>query len=560
MEYSKLANLYMDLGKTTKRLEKTEILSNFLKKISKDEIKPIIYLLRGKVFPQNDQRKIGISNRLIIKVLSTSSGTSKDKVENLWKEKGDLGKVAESLIKKKKQSTLFKKKLTVEKVFENIRKLPEFEGKGTVNKKLNLVAELLSSSSSLEARFIVSTILEQLRVGVASGLIRDSTAKAFNVDVKSVEKAYNLITDHGEVALIAKTKGNKGLQSLTLSPGQPVKAMLALLSNDIEEAFKAVGTPAQLEFKIDGFRLQIHKKNNEIKLFTRRLEDVTRQFPDVVKIVKNHIKSKNYILDCEVVGYDKKTNKNLPFQNISQRIKRKHQIEAMVKNLPIEINAFDILYYKNQNLMNLPLKKRRDILEKSIKQEKRKIVLTKKLITSDAKKADEFFKKSLSLGYEGLMVKNLNGNYIAGRYVNGWMKLKSILEPLDLVIVKAEHGEGKRSKWITSYTVACKDKNNLLEVGKVSTGLKEKTEGLTYEKLTKLIKPLIKEEEGKKVIVKPKLIIEVCYEEIQKSVNYSSGYALRFPKVKSLRTDKPLNEISTLKLVKKIYDSQRGKK
>jgi len=210
--------------------------------------------------------------------------------------------------------------------------------------------------------------------------------------------------------------------------------------------------------------------------------------------------------------------------------------------------------------MDEPLKKRREILEKIVKEKKDEVVLTNKLVTDNIKKAKEFFKNALKNGDEGVMIKNLDAVYVPGRYVGGWVKLKNILEPLDLVITGALFGEGKRAKWLTSYFIACKSGKELLEIGKVSTGVKEKAEGLTYKEMTKMLKPLIIKEEGKEVKVKPKIIIEVAYEEIQKSPSYSSGYALRFPRCLKLRSDKPLDEISDLNLINKIYNSQRAKK
>ena len=560
MEYSELVRVYFELEKTTKKLEKTEIIAEFLKHINKEEIRNIVYLLGGKVFPEYDERKIGMSFRLVLKVIANSSGNSVNDVEKLWKDLGDLGKVAEQLMKKRKQMTLTRSELTIKKVIENIRKLAEFTGEGTVDRKINLIVELLNSSNAEESRFIIATILEELRVGVSTGIIRDALAKLFNIDVEEIEKAYNLTTDYGEVAELLKEHGVKSLEKISLKPGIPIKSMLSVIAENIEEAFEALGKPAQFEFKLDGFRVSIHK-DKDIKIFTRNLEDVTKQFPDIVKFVKENVKAKNFILDCEAVTYDKKTKEHLPFQTISQRIKRKYDIYEMVEKFPVELNVFDVIYSNGRSLINEPLSKRREILESIIKQIHGKIVLTKKLVTDDEKKAKKFFEESLKNGNEGVMIKNINSNYVSGRYVNGWMKLKNILEPLDLVVVRAEYGNGKRVKWITSYTIACKSGNELLEVGKVSTGVKEKGEGLTYNEMTKMLKPLIVKEDGKEVTVKPKIIIEVGYEEIQKSPSYTSGFALRFPRILRYRgNEKTLAEINTIKDVEKIYNSQRGKK
>ncbi len=562
MRYNELVRVYLNLEKTAKKLEKTGILAEFLKGVNKNEIKDIIHLLQGKVFPEYDERKIGMSSRLILKVISVSAGINQEKVEKLWKDIGDLGKTTEELIRKRQQLTLAKDELTAKKIIDNITKLAGFQGEGTVDKKIKLVSELLNSAEPEEARFIVSTILEELRIGTAEGIIRDALAKTFDINADDIEKAYNITTDYGEVAELLKENGIKALSKVSIKPGIPIKSMLSVLTNNVQEAFEALGKPAQFENKLDGFRIQCHKVNEKIfKVFTRNLEDVTKQFPDIINFIKKNVKARNFILDAEAVAYDKKNKKHLPFQNISQRIKRKYDIHELAEKFPVQVNIFDLIYYNNTNLMDVPLKERRAILERIVNEKKDEIVLTNKIVTDDDKKAEKFFAESLKKGDEGVMIKNLNSHYIPGRYVDGWAKLKNILEPLDLVITKAEYGNGKRSKWITSYTIACRNKEDLLEIGKVSTGVKEKAEGLTYDEMTKLLIPLITGEKGKEIIVKPKIIIEVAYEEIQKSPTSSSGYSLRFPRVLRIRNkEKTLNEINTIKDVEKIYNSQRGKK
>jgi len=561
MRYSSLVGLYEELESTTKRLEKIDILSKFLKKIETDKLRIIVYLAEGRIFPEWDKRKIGFSERLMFKALNLGSGESIDKIEKLFREKGDLGLVAEEIFGKKKQSNLGNKILDVDKIFENIRKLAELEGKGTVNRKIQLITELLSNANGKEAKYIVKTVLENLRIGVSSGIIRDSIAKTFDLNPGEIEAAADLSGDYGEVAELAKS-GN--LKSVKIKVGKPIKCMLALLAQDVDDAFKALGEKVQLENKIDGFRLQCHFNGSEVKLFTRSMENVTPQFPDVVSYVKNNIKAKDYILDAEAVGYNPKTKKYLPFQAISQRIKRKYDIIDMSKKFPVELHVFDVLYCNGRNLMDESLHNRRQILEKIINEKKKEIVLTEKLVTDNKKSAAKFFDNVLKRGFEGVMVKNLESIYRPGRYVNGWMKLKSILEPLDLVIVRADYGEGKRAGWLTSYTVACRKGNEFLEVGKVSTGVKEKEvelnnssfENLTYKEMTEILKPLILETKGNEVILKPKIVIEVAYEEIQVSQKYQSGFGLRFPKVIGLRIDKPLKEISDIKLVEKIFNIQ----
>ena len=429
------------------------------------------------------------------------------------------------------------------------------EGSGSVDRKIGLVAELITNSNGTEAKYISRTVLEVLRVGIADGIIKDAIAKAFDQEIKTVDEAFDILADHGEVALLANE--NK-LGDVKLKPGRPLKLMLAVLSKSIEEGFSAVGTPAALEYKYDGFRMQIHNDGKKISLFTRGMEDVTKQFPDVVKAVSK-IKGKNFIVDCEVVGYEPKTGKYLPFQKISQRIRRKYDTEEMAKQFPVEINAFDLIYYEGKKLLSNRFEDRRELLKKIIKEIPREIVLSKLLITDDDKKVQKFFKESVKSGHEGVMFKSLGAPYKPGRYVGYIAKLKEVMDALDLVVVKAEWGEGKRASWLTSYTVACKDGDNFLEVGKVSTGLKEKFEEGeldNFENMTNELKKIVVSQKGNAVMVKPQIVVEVSYEEIQKSPTYASGYALRFPRILQVRYDKPLNEISTIGNVEELYKSQ----
>jgi len=565
MLYLHLCEIYEKLEKTSKRLDKTEILSEFLNKLKKEKNKEIIYLLQGKVFPDYDSRELGISTQLVIKALEKSTGIRNEDIVKKWKKSGDLGDVAFDITKNKKQSTLFSKKLDAEKVFDNIKKLVEFTGKGTVDKKIGLISELLTSSSGIEAKYIIRTLLQDLRIGVGAGVMRDSIVwNCFGKENKEattqVQEAYDKTTDFAKVFELA-CQGIKKLEHVELTPGKPVKVMLALKVKNIAEGFETAGKPCAIEFKYDGFRMLINKdEKGEIKIFTRRLENVTNQFPEVKDYVKKLVNAKTFILDSEAVGYDK-NKKYMPFQDISQRIKRKYDIDKLAKELPIEINVFDILYYNGKNLLNSPFKERRKIIEKIIKQEKYKLKLSEQLITDNEEKTKKFFEKALADGQEGVMMKNLEGIYKPGARVGYMVKLKPSASELDLVIVKAESGTGKRGGWLTSFTVACRDEDKLLEIGKFSTGLKEKeSEGVSFIELTKLIKPLIKSEKGREVEVKPKIVITVTYQEIQKSPSYSSGYALRFPRFKALREDMGIDDVASLSEVEKDYATQQSRK
>ena len=562
MNYLTLSKLYEELSSTTKRLEKIEILSKFLRYLHEDD-RDILYLLLGNIYPQYDERKIGISNQIAIKAISKATGTSETNVTKQWKKIGDLGEVAEKLIGSKKQTTLHSHILTTQKVLTNLRKLPELEGKGTVSKKLALVTELLTSASAIEAKYLIRTLISDLRIGLQESTIRESLAKAFFKEPKSaapiIQKAIDKSNDLAEVFDVAKKSKIKELEKISLEVGKPIKAMLAQKVATIADGFKALGKPCAVEYKYDGFRLIIHKKAEEIKLFTRRLENVTKQFPEVVQYVKTYVKGNSFILDSEAVGFDAKTKEYQPFQSISQRIRRKYHIEKLQKKFPVEVNVFDIIYYNGKSFLDEPFEKRTALIKKIIKNKPYKIVCAKQIITSDEKKAEEFYKKALKDNQEGVMMKNLNSIYQPGSRVGHMLKIKPEVRDLDLVITGAEYGKGKRGGWMSSFILSCvNNKGEYFEIGKMGTGIKEiKGQGTTFNELTEKLTPLITKEKEKSVEIKPQIIVSVTYQEIQKSPNYKSGFALRFPRLTALREDKPLSEITTLEEIKKDFENQK---
>ncbi|MCA9487866.1 MAG: ATP-dependent DNA ligase [Nanoarchaeota archaeon] len=561
MLYSKLAKLYHELSSTPKRLEKIDILSKFLELLSERDSN-ILYLLEGNIYPDYDERKIGISNQLAIKALSKSTGTPSKKVQELWKKMGDLGEVAEKITQTKKQTTLASQTLTTKKVIENLRKLPELVGKGTIDKKISLITELLTSATPQEALYLTRTLIGDLRIGVQESTIKYAMLKAFFKDNKEYEetlqRAIDRTNDLEEVFKIAQKGKIKELEKLKLRVGKPIKAMLAQKAESIEQGFKSLGTPLAVEYKYDGFRLLIHKDKDKVILFTRRLENVTNQFPEVAEYVKEYIKGESFILDSEAVGYDKKTKKYTDFQAISQRIRRKYNIDKLRSSLPVEVNVFDILYYNGKSQLDEPFEKRTELIRKILTPKPYKIIASKMIITSDKKEVEKFYKAALKENQEGVMLKNLKAEYKPGRRVGHMLKIKPDQRDFDLVITGAEWGTGKRKGWLSSFILSCKKNSEYLEIGKTSTGLKEKKEsGLSYEQLTELLKPLIEKEEGRIVRIKPKIIVAVTYQEIQKSPNYKSGLALRFPRFVALREDKPLKEITTLGEIEEEFDNQK---
>lgn len=549
MHYSEFAQLYDSLGKTTKKLEKTKLIAAFLPELKGHE--EWIYLLRARVFPDYDMRELGISTQLTVKAIAKASGVASERVVERFKTLGDLGDVAAELAAKRNQEALFSKPLQAQHLLERLQRLSSIQGSGTVEKKIDGIVELLLSATPNEARYVIRTIMGDLRVGVAEALILDAVSSAFFPEDEEmrakVSESYSFITDFAEI-LRRAFKGKKAFDRVTLNPGRPFNVMLAVKSESFEEAFRICGKPAAIEHKYDGFRALIScTEQGTVQLFTRRLEEVTLQFPDVIELVKKHVNARSFIFDSEIVGFDPKTKKYLPFEAISQRIKRKYDIKELQDKLPVEINIFDVLYVDGETIIEKPFSERRKLLKKLIKEAPLKIRLSQQIVTDDEEEAVRFYEEALTLGEEGVMIKKIEAPYRPGRAVGYMAKLKPIVADLDLVIVGGEYGTGKRAGGITSFIVACKRNGEFLEVGRVSSGLKEKaSEGTSYGELNALMQPLITHEEGNTVYVKPKLVVSVTYQNIQKSPSYSSGYALRFPRITHYRPERGTNDIASL--------------
>ncbi len=378
----------------------------------------------------------------------------------------------------------------------------------------------------------------------------------------AVEGAYEIANDYGTVAKTVLDAGEKGLLALKMQVMRPIKVMLARKVETVDEAFSVVGTPAALEYKYDGFRMQIHKKGQDVRIYTRRLENVTEQFPDVVSYVREGISAKECIVEGETVGFDAKSGKYMAFQKISRRIRRKYDVKKTAGEIPVVVNLFDISYLEGKMLIKKPFLQRRSELKSIVREIPDKLVVAKQKITDDVRAAEEFYSESLAAGNEGLMFKNIEAPYKPGSRVGYMIKLKPVMETLDLVITGAEWGKGKRSGWLSSFVLACRDEEtgSFLTIGKMGTGIKEKPEaGVSFDELTSILKEHILREKKNTVDIAPFLVVEVAYEEIQKSPNYSSGYALRFPRMSKVREDRGPDEADSLSRIRELFARQRGR-
>jgi DNA ligase-1 len=556
MEYSKLADTYQQLESTQKNHEKRDILAELFNE-SGEELPRLVLLCLGKPYPDWKNAEIGISSNMMVEIVSQATGHSEERVEELWKEKGDLGSAAEELVKNKKQQRLMAGNLTVEKVIDRIRKVCDMEKQAMSQsvdqgKKKSEIADLISSADPLEARYVTRTVLRTLRLGVAEGTVRDALDHAFldGENAEEIQRAYNMTNDFEKVAE-ASRDGVDALRELEMELFRPIKSMLAKKVETLEEGFEEVGEPAAIDYKYDGMRAQIHIRGDEVKVFTRRLENVTEQFPDVVEAVKKHMDLEEGVIDAEIVAYDPETHDTIPFQKLSKRIRRKYEIQKLKEEIPVEVRPFDLLH-DGEPLIEEPYQERWEKLNRVIEEEDFELRPVDHATTSDREEVHELQHEALEDGHEGIMMKNLEAEYKPGNRVGYMVKLKPTMETLDLAVIGAKWSEGRRSDWLGRLYLGCYDEENdeYLEVGKMATGLTDEQ----FQKITEKLEPLITSEDGRKVEVRPEVILEVEYEEIQESPNYTSGYALRFPRMKAFRDDK--EEADSLEKVKSLYEDQ----
>ena len=548
MKYEELVNVYEALGATTKRLEKTDILADFLKRVEEEDLEKITLMALGSVFPSWSEEEQGIGDKLVMKAVGDAVGVSTAVVEDAIRDEGDIGAAAEKLYAKKTQMTFFSQPLTVNFVFNQLRKLATISGNRSTAKKISNILELLSSASALEAKYICRTILEELRIGVGEGIIRDAISQAFGVDKAVAERAHMLTNDLGLVAKVAKTEGEDGLKLLSLVPGRPVKPMLAQLSDGIEISINEMGC-ALCETKYDGFRMQVHKNGDEITIFTRRLENVTLAVPEAVDLIREAFPDEDFIAEGEIIAT--RDGKPLPFQNILQRVRRKYNIEEAMEQVPIKIYLYDLLYFKEPTI-DEPIIRRREILEEIVDCSNPDISLSAlvKVGPDNIDDAVDLFNKSIEGGHEGIMIKNCSEPYIPGIRGKKMLKLKAEPETLDAVVVGGTKGIGKRGNFIGSYLLALRDENDELQtIAYVGTGLSDDD----LENLTAKMEELKISEKGTKITVHPKIVFEIAYSEIVKSPEYSAGYSLRFPVVKRIRNDKGLADIDTIERLESMF-------
>ncbi|NWF86995.1 ATP-dependent DNA ligase [Candidatus Bathyarchaeota archaeon] len=554
--FKALAELCEKLGATRKRLLMIDMVADFLKNLEAQEVEPAVSMILGRAFPKWSQQTLEVSWATLSDIIKRITGIDWKVFLDAFGKTGDVGSATKTVFeeaKVKRQVTLFERTLTIAEVRRSLEAIAETIGAGSREKKERLIEALLSLASPLEAKYLIKIFIGEMRTGFHEGLMEQAVSEAFQIPLNTVQKASMTIGDIGEVAVIAKTQGKEGLAKIKFKVFRPVGLMLAQMADGIAEALKEHEGKTSFEHKLDGARVQIHKLNNEVRIFSRRLTDVTESLPEIVETARKNITAKEVILEGEVIAVDSH-GYPIPFQHLMRRFRRVHAIEDAAERIPAKLYLFDILYLNSESLISLPYTRRRQILAENVGG----IPLTKQLVTDKLEEAERFLKEAIDAGHEGLMAKKPDSPYTPGVRGKRWLKIKPVLEPLDLVIIAAEYGYGRRHEWLSDYYLAARDveSGEFLAVGKTFKGL---TDAEIIE-MTKRLKESAIKEEHRRVFVTPKTVVEVTYNEIQKSPKYKCGMALRFARISRIRDDKMPEEADTIQRVREIYEKQFLKK
>jgi DNA ligase-1 len=540
--FREFALVCQKLEKEGGKKEKARIIGEFLRSLSPDEAKIASYLFLGR-FPAG--KRIFVSWSILFESLKEMFPISPKEMERISENAVDVGDIVEGIYKRWFKYT--SKGLTIKEVYDNLLSLDEMEGKGAMRYRKAILKGLLTKMDSLEARYLAKVIVGEMRIGVKDGMILEGLATAVDVPLEEIRKGYLLYGDIGETVRSFLERKGKTLESLSLTLFQPLQPMLAQMAYSVKEAFEEIGGELALEFKYDGARVQIHKGGDKVMIFSRRLNDLTPSFPEIVEEVRKNIKG-DVILEGEVVAV--KEGRFLPFQDILRRVSRRREIERMREEIPLKLFLFDCLYVDGESLLDVSYEERWKKLEEIAGG----IPLAERILPKDLEEGERFFKRALEAGAEGVMAKALKGIYTPGNRGKLWLKVKKAIT-LDLVIIGAEWGYGRRHNWLSDYHLACwdKERKELLMVGKTFKGLTDEE----FEEMTKRLLELKIREEGGVVYVIPKVVVEVAFNDVQRSPKYKCGYALRLARIVRIRDDKKPEEADDITAIEKVFIGEK---
>jgi DNA ligase-1 len=580
LKYSLVADAYEKIEATTKRLEMTDYLVELLKNTPKTAIDKVVYLTQGKLYPDFTGIEIGIAEKLAIRAVAKATGRSEDKIESDLMHTGDLGETTQRFLESKQQITFFPQPLTVEKVYDMLDRIANSTGSGSVDQKLNLLAGLLADATPKEAKYIIRTVTGKLRVGIADMTVLDALAIAYGGGKDSrplFERAYNVSSDLGRVAKTVAEIKPEGLKGFGVSIGEPIRPMLAERLSSPQEILEKLGGKCIAEYKYDGERIQAHKDGDEVMLFSRRLENITSQYPDIVKIIRESIIPNKVIIEAECVAVDTETGEMKPFQELMHR-RRKHGIQEAAEENPVSLFVFDVLYVDGKDLTLETYPIRHEILQ-SLTKEHNHVKTAKYILTENSDELERFFEEAIEDGCEGLICKSVSSDSVYQAGARGWLWIKykrdyksEMRDTVDLVAVGAFHGRGKRAGTygallLTTYNP---QKDSFETICKCGSGFTDED----LEKIPKMLEnhriphrhPRVETKLEADIWFEPKVVLEIIGAEITLSpihtcaantIREGSGLAIRFPRFTgNFRLDKSAEDATAVDEVVEMYRSQ----
>ncbi len=542
MEFAEFALVCERLEALAARLEMRDLIASLLPGLDEAELTIFVRFIQGRVFPDWSPEKLGIGPNLLYEAVAYVAGRKRADVVRLVNETGDAGLAVERLLAKRQQSAFFSDSLSLAEVHALLVRTASASGAQSQQAKMRLLRQGFGAMTPREARYFARLVLAELRIGIGEGTVRDAIALAFELEPALIEHAQQARNDLGEVALLARI-GPEALREVSIVPFRPVRLMLAQ-QGTIAQQLADFG-PVAVEYKYDGSRIQFHRVGQIGRCWSRRLEEVTHALPEVVEALLAAT-SGDVILDAEVVAVGP-DGRPLPFQTVLRRFRRKHGVAEAREAIALVPRVFDCLYADGETLLDRPLAERRARLEAQLGDH-----LAPQQVLDDEEAVRAVYEQALADGNEGVMLKLPASPYTPGARGRAWVKIKPEVETLDLAVVGAGWGEGRRAGAFGTYELAVQDRGQLLGVGRVATGMTDED----LAALHALFKDLVIAESGNTVTLEPQAVFEVGYSEIQKSPNYASGYALRFPRFVRVREDKGVDEVETLETLEARYRRQ----
>jgi DNA ligase-1 len=561
-EFSYFVEICENIRSTASKNLKVSILSEYLSRLDNDSLPIAILFLSGRIFPRGSRQNINVGFSIIMQSLSEIAMLDASEIQQIYLTHGDMGALSEYAVSKKHMFSLFRQQqLTLCFVYSQLKKIADTVGSGAGKNKTKILTGLLIDMLPLEAKYLIKIINGEMRIGLVEGLIEIAIAKAFNQNIKVIREAMLVTGDIAQVSILAK---RNSLDKAIIKPLTPLSFMLADVMFTAEEIINYYEKPLICEYKYDGIRVQMHKFGQEIRMFSRKLADVTNAFPELTDAAlaatattssssssSSSSSIIDFILDGEILAF--RNNKPLHFQELQKRLRKKTVTGQIMGEIPVIYTVYDIMYFNGEAIIKKPLNERKEIL--SCIAFKQPIINSSYKILNSEQEIISMFGVSRDIGHEGLILKEPDSHYHPGKRGRYWVKLKKELDTIDAVILIAEYGHGKRAGTLSDYTFAVRDEKNnnkLRIIGKAYSGLTDEE----IDDMTSKLKSLMVKDEAYKIIVKPEIVLEIAFDSIQKSDRHDSSFALRFPRIKNIRNDKTVADIDTLEKVEQIYKKQ----